>query len=221
MSGYIHVEHQLGFLNSETIQAKQNYGKTCFDHVILVNTYLADNRFFKANNFVQHIHNNNQCIFYCGINAHCKNSVAERSICTVSEISHAMMLHLSLFWKNGIGSNLWPMATSYSNYILNQMLNAEYIAPDYLFNGTKFPCNKLKYIHVWGCTVYVLDPTLQQGRKLPKWQQQSHCRIFVGSSQNHSSNFPLILNQATGHISPQFNVIFDDSFSTALSFSLE
>ena len=123
--------------------------------------------------------------------------------------------------KNGIRSKLWPMANSYSNYILNQMLNAEYIAPDYLFNGTKFPCNKLKYIHVWGCTVYVLDPTLQQGRKLPKWQQQSHCRIFVGSSQNHSSNFPLILNQATGHISQQFNVIFDDYFSTALSFSLE
>ena len=27
MSGYIHVEHQLGFLSSETIRAKQNYEK--------------------------------------------------------------------------------------------------------------------------------------------------------------------------------------------------
>ena len=85
-------------------------------------------------------------------------------------MAHAMMIHLSLLWKNGIGSNLWPMATSYSTYTYNHMPNAEEIAPTDIFTGTKFTCNKLKYIHVWGCPVYLLDPIIQQGRKLPKCQ---------------------------------------------------
>ena len=29
MSGYLHVEHQLGFSSSETIRAKQNFEKLC------------------------------------------------------------------------------------------------------------------------------------------------------------------------------------------------
>ena len=52
------------------------------------------------------------------------------------------------------------MANSYSNYILNQMLNDEDIAPDDLFTRTKFPRQNLKYINVWGCTIYILDHTL-------------------------------------------------------------
>ena len=39
----------------------------------------------------------------------------------------------------------------------------------------------------------------------------------MGYSPNHSSDVPLILNPATGHISPQFHVVFDDSFSTVMS----
>ena len=47
MSGHIHVEHQLRFLSSETIWAKQNYEKICLDNGIMVDTYLADNGVFK------------------------------------------------------------------------------------------------------------------------------------------------------------------------------
>ena len=60
------------------------------------------------------------------------------------------------------------MDTSYNTYICNHMPNAEEIYPADLFTGTKFNYHKLKYIRVWGCTVYVLDPMLQKVRKLPK-----------------------------------------------------
>ena len=70
---------------------------------------------------------------------------------------------------------------------------------------------------MWGCTIYVLDPVLQQGYKLLKCKPRYHCRIFVVIIPNHSSGVTMILNQATGHISPQFHVIFDDPFSTVLS----
>ena len=124
MSGYIHIEHQIKFSGSETIGSKQNHEKMCLDNGSMVNTYLADNGVFKANHFVQHICENNQRICYCGVNENHESSVAELSICMVSEMYYAMMLHPSLLWKNIIGSKLWPMATSYSTYIYNHMPNA-------------------------------------------------------------------------------------------------
>ena len=39
----------------------------------------------------------------------------------------------------------------------------------------------------------------------------------MGFSLQHSSNVPLVLNQTTCHISPQFHVVFDDGFSTVNS----
>jgi hypothetical protein len=41
--------------------------------------------------------------------------------------------------------------------------------------------------------------------------------MFVGFSTEHSSLVPLVLNLSTGHISPQYHVIFDDKFLTVPS----
>ena len=109
------------------------------------------------------------------------------------------------------------MATRYATYIYNHMPNSEDITPDDLFTGTKFTYHKIKDIHLWDCPVYVLDPTLQQGLKLLKWKPRYHHSIFFGFSPNHSSDVPLIINPDTRHTSPQFHVVFDDSFITVLS----
>ena len=65
--------------------------------------------------------------------------------------------------------------------------------------------------------MYVLDPVLAAGKKLPRWQPRSRRGMFVGFSPVHSSDVPLILNLRTGHISPQYHVVFDDDFSTVQS----
>ena len=79
-TGYLHVEHQLGFSAVETIWAKQNYEKIALDHGVVVESYLTDSGAFKANAFVHHILNHEQRIQYCGANAHHKNGIAEQSI---------------------------------------------------------------------------------------------------------------------------------------------
>ena len=38
--------------------------------------------------------------------------------------------------------------------------------------------------------------------------------IYVGCSPSHASNVGLILNPRTGHVSPQFHVVYDDDFTT-------
>ena len=219
MSSFLHVEHQLGFSSSETIRAKQNFEKLALDFGVMIDLYKADNGIFKANAFVNHIREHNQKLSYCGVNAHHKNGVAERAIRTVSECARALMLHAAVHWKDSVTSELWPMAIDYAVYLYNHLPNAQGIAPADLFTGTTVPRHKLKDCHMWGCPVYVLDPKLQAGKKLPRWEPRTRRGMFVGFSKSHSSDVPLILNLRTGHISTQFHVVFDDTFSTVPSLS--
>ena len=133
MSSYIHVEPQLGFSTSESIRAVITFEKLCLDNGTLIQKFLADTREFKAKNFVNHIRNNNQRIQYCGVNDHHQNGIAERNIRTVSDMSRAMMLHASLWWKNGIDSSLWPMAVDYATYVCNHLQSHNGLAPVDLF----------------------------------------------------------------------------------------
>eukprot|EP00957_Ditylum_brightwellii_P161131 12268599-Ditylum_brightwellii.AAC.1 len=74
---------------------------------------------------------------------------------------------------------------------------------------------ELKDEHTWGCPVYVLDQKLQDGiGSLPKWDPWARVGINLGRSRSHSQNVHFILNPHTGHVSPQYHVVFDDNFST-------
>jgi len=79
----------------------------------------------------------------------------------------------------------------------------------------RFPSYQhLQRLHVWGCPVYVLDPKLQDGKKLPKWQPRSRRGQFLGYSPQHSTTIGRILNPRTGYVSPQYHVVYDDQFTT-------
>ena len=49
---------------------------------------------------------------------------------------------------------------------------------------------------------------------IPKWEPRARMGIYVGRSPSHASNVALVLNPQTGHVSPQFHVVFDDDFTT-------
>ncbi len=57
----------------------------------------------------------------------------------------------------------------------------------------------------------------RMGRKYQKWSPRARLGLFLGFSEVHSSQVPLMLNVDTGKISPQFHVIFDDTFQTVHS----
>ena len=76
----------------------------------------------------------------------------------------------------------------------------------------------LSNCYVWGCPTYVLELKLQKpGVKIPKWAPRSQRGVNMGFSKMHSTQVGLVLNLLTGSISPQFNVVFDDIFSTVIS----
>ncbi len=66
--------------------------------------------------------------------------------------------------------------------------------------------------HPFGCPVYVLDASLQSGKGKPKWSEQSRLGVYLGYSPKYASYVALVLDLKTGHVSPQFHVVFDDKF---------
>ena len=60
------------------------------------------------------------------------------------------------------------MAVTYATYLYNHLPNAHGLCPADIFTGSTVSRHRLKDIHVWGCPVYILDPQLQAGQKLPR-----------------------------------------------------
>ena len=65
--------------------------------------------------------------------------------------------------------------------------------------------------------MYVLDPKLQDGHKLPKWQPRSRHAQYLGNSPLHASTVGLVRNLVTDNISPQFHLVFNNFFETVHS----
>ena len=125
------------------------------------------------------------------------------------------MLHATLHWPDHSFIDLWSLAMHYAVWVYNKLpQHGAGLSPDELFSGIKCSRSGLPRAHVFGCPVYVLDPRLQDGKKIPTWESHACQGIFVGFSPCHSTSVPLILNPRTQHISPQFHVIFDDAFTT-------
>jgi hypothetical protein len=209
----VHAEHQFGFSAMETIRAKQAYERKCMDNGIFVQDYLTESEALKSNDFVKHINETHQLIRFCGTNAHHQNGVAERSIQSISNMARSMILHASIHWKDGIYASLWPQEVTYAAHIYNNTPK-DGVCPAYIFTGSAVPRHRLMHLHVWVCPLYVLDPKIQQGQKLPRWEPRSKRGMFLGLSQKHAREVPLVLNLGTGSITTRFHVVFDDMFTT-------
>jgi hypothetical protein len=125
------------------------------------------------------------------------------------------MLHLALHWPAQATVSFWPQAIEYSVWVFNQLPNTETgISPNEIWSSVQSSTEEFSKAHVFGCPVYVLDAALQDGHKIPKWSPHACLSLFLGFSDLHSSQVPLILNVQTGKISPQYHVIFDNKFET-------
>jgi hypothetical protein len=199
----------------ETVRAKQACECMCMDNGIFVQDYLIDSASFKANSFVKHRNDTRRLLKLCGTNSHHKMGVAERSIQSISNTARSMILHDSVNWKDGIDTSLWPQAVTYANTPKDGVYPAD------KFTGSSVPRHQLMDLYVRGFPLYVLDPKIQQGQKIHRWEPQSKREIFMGLSQKHATEVPLVLNLGTGSITTQFQLVFDDLFTTVPSIERE
>ena len=71
--------------------------------------------------------------------------------------------------------------------------------------------------HAFGCPAHVLSVDLQDQKSIPRRVERIRVGVHLGRSKQHASNVALILNLKTGHVSPQYHVVFDDNFETVQS----
>jgi hypothetical protein len=218
-TGFTRVYHQTSLSAEETIQSKERFEMELWDHArVKVQRYHADNGIFTSEQFSEHIQSRAQTINFSGVGAHHQNGVAERAVQTVTWSARAMMIHCSLHWPDEFSVDLWPFAMDYACWIYNHLPDRETnLSPLELLLGTKMNCHELRRCRVWGCPAYVLDPRLQDGKKIPKWQPRSRAGQFLGFSGNHSTSIGLIRNLRTDYVSPQFHVVYDEKFTTVPS----
>lgn len=88
--------------------------------------------------------------------------------------------------------------------------------PESKFYGVPLETIPVKSFHTMFCPCYVLDGRLQAAGSIgpPKWEPRSNIRVYLGHSPFHAGSVALVYNPSTGHVSPQFHVVFDDDFTT-------
>ena len=137
-------------------------------------------------------------------------------------ITRTLFIHSSIHWPKMSDPTMWPMVVRQAVWIYNHTPNPETgLAPIDTWSKTKFLMIKLQNLHVFGSPVYVLDKQVADGKSIRHWEPKSHCRIYMGMSSKHNYDVPLVLNLDTGYIKPQWNVVFDNWFTTVLSKSDE
>ena len=211
-----YYQHSLG--SDETVKSKLKYEQEARQYGVFVKAYHSDNGIFTATEFQLELQKQDQCLTLAGVGAHHQNAVAERAIRTVVTRARALLLHAMLRWPDVMTPDLWPMAIQHAELLCNHVPKQSHgYSPLQLFSrsiGHARDNTFLETIPVWGCPAYVLMPTLQDGKKLPKWQPRSRRGQFVGLSPFHASNVALVRNLHSGSIGPQYHVVFDNWFET-------
>ena len=142
----------------------------------------------------------------------------ERSICTVMAMACMMLLHAAVHWPDVADPSLWPLAVRHAVWIYNHIpFIGTGLSPIDTWSKSRFPLRELHNLHVFGCPVYVLEKRLADGKSIGRWEARSQRYVHVGFSDKHAKTVPLVLNLATGSITPQWNITMDDYFSTVTS----
>ena len=220
-TNFLFTNHQVNLTAASTVESKHKCESMFDEFGVQIKQYAADNHPFRSKAWVSDCALQRQLpTKHSGVGAH-HQILAERQIQTTFNWSRANLLHFVLHWPQMAKNrdNLWPFAINYAVYMHNHLpLRDKRFSPTEIFTGTVFNnYNHLTRAHVFGCPVYVLDPRLQDSKKIPKWSMRSRRGIYLGISKLHSSTVHLILNPATGAISPQYHCVFDDTFSTVWS----
>jgi len=203
-----------GTTSIATLEAKQDYERVILSYGVTVKSYHAENFRFNDNNFSGDCIKAGQQLTHCGVGVHHRNAIAECKIKVVWYGSRTIILHAKRKWPAIMSAALWP----YTMQAVVERHNRLALDKDGLNPLKKYSEITGKLVptdfHTWGCPVYILDAANQGAIGTPKWEPRAHAGIYLGQSSCHTNTVVLVLNLQTGHISPQFHVVFDNEFST-------
>jgi hypothetical protein len=220
-SNFVYVECQTSMGAGETVMGKTRFEQMCWNLAgVTIKNFHSDNGVYDASVFRDDCISKDQSQTFSGVGAKHQNAVAERNIQTICYWARHMMVHAAVHWPSNGSDNirLWPFAVQHAVWLFNRIPNrVTGLTPLEVFTKTKSDHRDLQRAHVWGCPVFVLDPRLQDGKKIPKWNRRARLAQFVGFSPEHSTLVANVRHLQTNHVSPQFHLIHDDNFETILN----
>ena len=113
-----------------------------------------------------------------------------------------MLLHAMHRRPSAVTIHLWPYALRYAAHIFNNTPFNDGISPMENFSSTNVSAS-MKHFHTFGYPVYALDERLQSNKPIASWNKRARLGINLGPSPRHARNASLVLNLATGLVSPQ------------------
>jgi hypothetical protein len=204
---------------AETIEAKKAFEAHATTHGAPVLHCHADNGVFDACGWRAACAEKGHGLSFAGVNAHDQNGKAERRIGVLQEQTRTQLIHANRRWPTTVTANLWPHALHTANDSITSVPSLQdkrMRSPIQIFSSTEVDINPKHFFH-FGCPVCVLSAGLQGSARLQnKWRERSRVGVCLGRSPQHSRQVALVLDLATGRVSPQFHVAFDPSFQTRM-----
>jgi hypothetical protein len=208
---YLQLHHSTG--GAEAKIAKRNFERIAKESGVQIKAYRADNGMFAKEEITSSAAAQNQILTFSGVGAHHQNGIAERYIHTLTEKAHMMLLHAMIHLSDQIITSFCTFAIQYAVQIHNATPLPCGLTPEQIVTGRKGR-TKLDTFHTFGGPTFVLNPTPQNGKKILKWQPRSRQAIFIGFSKNRAQSVPCVYNPISRLTSPQFHVVFDDTFGS-------
>ena len=199
-----------------TLAAKQEFEEKCATKGVTIKHYHADNGRFAEPAWKEDCKAMSQKLTFCGVGAHHQNAIVERKIKDLTLTGRTLLLHAMRYWPEYISQILWPFAVKCAEDRINNLqVDLNGMTAEMRFSDSPTSKIDLRNYHTFGCPCYILDSRVQSNPKgLPKWEPRARLGIYLGHSPAHAGSVALVMNPKTGLVSPQFHVVFDDTFST-------
>ena len=125
-------------------------------------------------------------------------------------------MHDQHYWPECVDTMLWTFSVKAVIEILNLLqLDLDENTPTVKFYNIKNIMPNAHEYHTFGCSVYILNSKPQSGSiGPPKWEPRSRVGVYLGHSPMHEVSVALILNPVTVYMSPQYHVVYNETFLT-------
>jgi hypothetical protein len=140
----------------------------------------------------------------------------QRSNGTLCAVARSMLNHTISKWDKTITAELQPFTIQHAATIYNttKRRSQDYdTSPWEQFTGERSKLDQ-NDMHSLFCPVYVLDRRMQESTSPPKWTKRTTQKVYFGHLHHYSKSVPMIWDPQTKLVSPQFHVMFDDTFDT-------
>ena len=169
-SNKVHISLNYSTGAEEAVASKHCFEKMASEHNLHIKKYHAYNGIYASKIFKSSCEALNQTYDFSGVGAKFQNGVAERMIGTITRRARTMLLHATILWPSIISEDLWPFALKMAIDVQNATPGPSGLSPDEIFSGQKSSRCCLRDFHPFGCPVFVLEASLQNGKKIPKME---------------------------------------------------